>query len=152
MWTVLAMIFGWFLFALFEGITEARLWHHKYKVFNDKIVNKVDSHLVFSIQRGFVLLLMSLVTFLLDTNNPIWVFVLFLLANALTFSFIHNGMMYTHRNHLSKKSSGKEIYPKKWFDQSNTSTAVMTKVMTPVSRTVQFVVGIVLYVIIFILI
>lgn len=131
------LVVSWFIFALFEGITEARLWHYKYRVYGESIV-KTDSHTHFVIQRGIVLLLVSFVVYL---GNDLWVASLSFIANALTFSFIHNGMMYTHRNYLSTNDKGREIYPKEWFDQSTNSNALTTKFMTPVSRTIQFVVG-----------
>lgn len=145
---VLFLIVTWFVFSLFEGITEARLWHHKYKLFDEGIVNTIDSHVAFTIQRGIVLVIISLLVYWFFEDHALLISGLFFLGNALTFSFIHNGMMYTHRNYLSKQTDQKEIYPKKWFAQSSTSSAVLTKVMTPVSRTIQFVVGLVLYLVI----
>lgn len=145
---LLFLIVSWLIFAFFEGLTEARLWHHKYKVFKDRVVNTFDSHKAFAIQRGVVLIIMSILPYLHFDDRSFFISGLFFLANALIFSFVHNGVMYSHRNYLSKQTSGKEIYPKKWFDQSTTSSAVLTKVMTPVSRTVQFVVGMVLHAII----
>lgn len=148
MWVLIVLILSWFLFSLLEGLTEARLWHHKYKVFDERVVNKFDSHTSFAIQRGVVILFMCIVVHLYADVDSLVVSLLFFIASALTFSFLHNGMMYTHRNQLSKMTKGDEIYPKKWFDQSKTSSAFTTKFMTPVSRTLQFVFGVILYVVI----
>lgn len=149
-WISIILIIIWFIFTLFEGITEAKLWHYKYSggLTNTMMEDDLDVHPIFMTQRGAIILLMSFIGYLIANENPWWVFILFFLGSSLTFSFLHNGVIYTYRNYLSKLVYDEEIYPKKWFDQSTTSNAVLTKFMTPVSRTIQFVIGLGMYIII----
>lgn len=87
------------------------------------------NHAIFTLQRGCVLLLFG---FIIK-----WDALLFILM----FPFIHDGMYYTRRNIMNVA-----IYPKKWFDQSNTSTALLTKFFTPWVRTGLFVIALILYI------
>lgn len=148
---LITILIGWLIFALFEGLTEARLWHYKNEHPTKRIIKPRDAHIFFAIQRGFVLFVLSFIVWL-KFELFLASFIIFV-ANSLVFSFVHNGAMYAHRNWLSKlNDNDEEIYPKKWFDQSTTSTALTTKLMTPVSRTIQFIVGILLYIVVIIFI
>lgn len=59
------------------------------------------------------------------------------IAYVFIFPFIHDGSYYKMRNIID---SG--IYTKKWFAQSETSTAITTKIFTPLIRTLFFITGI----------
>ena len=52
--------------------------------------------------------------------------------------FCHNGCFYYTRDILDHK------YPKRWFAQSTSSTAWLTKFFTPTVRTISFLVGVIL--------
>lgn len=102
---------------------------------------------MFMLQRGLFLLVSGVAAYYI-TDNIWWAFY-FIGMNALLFSFFHNGAMYTERHLMDKKARprlGKWIYPKQWWDQSTTSTAVLTKLMGPVSRTIQMVIGLAGYI------
>ena len=125
----------WVMYSTLEGLREAFYWHYKGIASS---TDGVDLHPIFTLQRG--ILLFTLMFFMWVTLSST-VGVLIFLANALLFSFFHNGMMYLFRNKLDSK-----VYPKKWFDQSTTSTAKTTKFMTPVSRTIQAILGLGIYI------
>lgn len=130
----------WILFSIIEGKREAHFWHHRnaspdYGVFAEK-----DRHPLFMFQRGLVLLIGAIASFYI--TESIWWSLFIMVMNMLVFSFFHNGMMYTERYNMSKMVSKEPIYPKKWFDQSLTSQAKLTKFMTPISRTIQALLGI----------
>jgi len=76
---------------------------------------------------------------------PIWYITSWdvVLAYCVMFPFIHDGGYYSMREKLVQGT-----YPKKFFAQSKTSTAFLTKYMTPVVRTILFVlaVGYIIYV------
>ena len=112
----------WGLYSIFEGIREAIFYHYK----NHNIKRLFNEHIIFTIQRGIVFIILIL----LSKN------ILLLISFILCFSFIHNGSYYTMRNILNK-----EIYKRKWFDQSTTSTSFWTKYMTPLNRTILFIVS-----------
>lgn len=59
------------------------------------------------------------------------------LSYMFVFPFVHDGAYYSMREKLVSGT-----YPKKWFDQSNTSTALLTKFFNPTVRTIFFIVGI----------
>lgn len=58
------------------------------------------------------------------------------LCYMAAFPFFHDGLYYTGREKLSPG-----VYPKKWFAQSTTSTALWTKYFTPVLRTLLAISG-----------
>lgn len=122
-------------YATLEGWREAIYWHVKVgSRFYDWFPN-VEEHIVFSIQRSIVLIMVCTSLFFIGMS---WYLVLTsLIGMALCFSFIHNGTMYLTRNNLDNT-----IYPKRWMAQSTSSVAKTTKFMTPMSRTIQFIIGI----------
>lgn len=122
----------WICYVLCEAYREGYYWHYKSFVVDDR---KFNIHIIFTIQRFLMLASLTFVKFeYFSVNN--FDLLLFFVSCCLTFSFIHNGMYYTIRNMLNNN-----IYKKKWFDQSSTSTALTTKFFTPVSRTIMFVIG-----------
>lgn len=138
----------WILYALIEGKREAIFWHHRIHSTDYKIFKSIDRHPLFMLQRGLFLLVIG-ITFYYITDN-IWWALYFIGMNSLIFSFFHNGSLYTERHQMDKKvhpMKGKWVYPKKWWDQSTTSTAVLTKFMNPISRTIQMIIGLIGYMI-----
>lgn len=125
----------WILYSVFEGKREA--FYFSYKV-RSAIDHKVDEHAMFTIQRMFVAILICLVCF-----NGWLDCILLLFSLMMCFPFFHDGSYYLTR----KKLDG--IYPKGWFDQSTTSTAITDKLKLfyPATRTITLVVslGIVIY-------
>lgn len=134
----------WISYSIVEGIREAHFWHHRIKSSDYEKFKHIDRHLLFAVQRGFVLKLLSVATYLIFEN--IWVCCYLFLMNCLIFSFFHNGAMYRERHRMSVMANpdnkSKWIYLKGWFDQSSTSTSKMTKYMTPIARTIEAFVGI----------
>jgi hypothetical protein len=120
----------WLVYCIFEGIREGNYWHN---VSITSVYPKYNIHALFLVQR-------IIVAYCLSFNSAA---LLSLLIMALTFSFIHNGSYYTTRYFLSNK----QIYKKTWFDQSKSSTSVLTDVMTPVWRSIFFLIGAVILVI-----
>jgi hypothetical protein len=123
-----------------EGEREAFYFSYKIKCPPSWIQqhSAVNEHEMFTVQRAFVLAMACIACYhdWLDT-------VLLAFACMGCFPFMHDGMYYLTRNKLDG------IYPKKWFDQSETSTALTDKygLVNPVPRTIYFVlsVGIVVY-------
>jgi len=143
----LLFILIWGLYTLIEGYREGYYWHYKMHTLDNSDNIKRNLHVTFTLQRTLVLVLLFVVfSSFINIYATFWVS----LANLLIFTFIHNGMMYTTRNSMSKvmfpTDETKWLYPKGWFDQSVTSTAKATKYMTPVSRTIQFCLGLVIYI------
>jgi len=102
-----------FLWAFLEGKREAQYFHYKWSLPNPTKVK--DEHLHFTIQRSLYVILSSIVASLL---YQYWSGIIMLISIALTFSFFHNGSYYLRRNQLNN-----EIYKKRWFGESTTTTA-----------------------------
>ena len=113
----------WVLYSIMEGIRDGLFYHYK----NHNIKRLFNEHIIFTIQRGIV----SIFLILLSKN------LLLIIPFILGFSFIHNGSYYTMRNILNK-----EIYKRKWFDQSTTSTSFWTKYMNPYVRIILFIISV----------
>ena len=94
----------WCLFALYCGILEAFMFHNK--IFIKHI------HTYFTIFR------LTVAFPLAYFNDHLPVTVLFM---VLVFPFLHDGVYYYTRNILNPR-----IYPKKWFDYSTTSNAIVS--------------------------
>lgn len=121
---VLAFVL-WCGYACMEGNREADFFH---LILSRADISKKDGkylHIIWTIQRALVLGIVALLTWKAA------------IACALVFPFIHDGSEYSSRNDLNPLN-----YPKRWFDQSTTSTAFLTKFETPVVRTVLAVLGI----------
>jgi len=128
------IILGLFIiYAGFEGWREGIYWHVKVGSRFYDWFPPVEEHIIFSIQRGIVLIMGC--ALLLTVMSWYWVLAS-LIGMALCFSFVHNGAMYLTRNNLDNT-----VYKKGWMDQSTSSVALTTKFMTPVSRTIQFILG-----------
>ena len=108
-------------FAYFSAKFEAYYYHYTAK-YNDM----PNIHFLFTIIRIFYLL-------------PVWCLTDYkaIICYIFMFPFFHDGAYYTERNRLNP-----DIYKKKWFAQSNTSTAKLTKYFTPIVRTVFAIIGI----------
>jgi hypothetical protein len=119
----------WLLYSAFEGIRESYYWWLNSKFGGDIGFN---IHIIFALQRGLVILMTGL---LID--------IFLAMSLMLTFSFIHNGFYYLGRGFISKSTGEKNPYPKGFFSQSTTSTAITTKIFTPTIRTISFILGII---------
>ena len=135
----LILLLSFIGYSAFEGWREAIYWHVKIGSGFHDWQPKTEEHIIFSLQRAIVLLMGG--TLLLFTGIPWYFTLLSILGSALTFSFIHNGIMYTVRNNLDNT-----IYPKQFWDQSTSSVAKTTKFMTPISRTIQFILGVLIHI------
>jgi hypothetical protein len=137
----------WIAYSIIEGKREAFFWHHKIKSSDYRFFKDIDRHPIFSIQRGLMLLSLSITTYYM-LDSILWSSYLFIM-NCLIFSFFHNGAMYLERFKMSvfvnPTDSTKWIYKKGWWDQSTTSTARLTRLMSPISRTIQFILGVIGY-------
>lgn len=140
----------WIVYSIIEGKREANFWHHLIKSTDYKIFKDKDSHPLFAVQRGLMLVALSLVSYLI-LDSILLALYLFIM-NCLIFSFFHNGSMYLERYKMSQmvspNDSSKWIYRMGWWDQSTTSTAWSTKFMTPLNRTIQVILGLAGYAII----
>lgn len=115
-------------YSAFEGWREAIYWHVKIGSRFHNWFPNTEEHIIFSIQRGIVLLMGCSLLFF--TGMAWYWCIASLIGMALCFSFIHNGFMYLTRNNLDNT-----VYPKRFWAQSSSSVAKTTKFMTPVSRT-----------------
>ena len=124
------------VYSSFEGIKEAIMFHYKVLA-NNKDDN--NEHMVFSIQRGSMIIALSLFSYLY--YNSIVLSSCFGLSLMLGFSFLHNGLYYTVRDMLTKG-----VYPKHFFDNTHTSNAKMN--FGFIQRTFLFLMSIVLLILI----
>lgn len=115
----------WGIYSLLEGVSNAFM----YNVKSVGKTNKINEHIIFTIQRAVVLFGLIGLDYKL------------LVVAILIFSFLFNGMYYTTREWLSPG-----VYPKTWFSWSTTSTAITEKFDGPITRTVEFVFGILTYI------
>lgn len=124
-------------YSAMEGWREAIYWHVKGGSRYYDWFPKVEEHVLFTIQRAITIIMGSILLFFTGLH---WCLcITSMVGYALTFTFIHNGIMYLTRNELDPT-----VYHKRFWEQSTSSVAKTTKFMTPVSRTIQFVVGILL--------
>lgn len=137
----------WIMYSIIEGKREAIFWHHRIKSSDYTLFKNIDRHPLFTIQRGLMLMSLALASYYI-LDNILLVGYLFIM-NLLIFSFFHNGSMYSERYKMSVIANIDEpntwIYEKRWWAQSTTSTAWLTKFMTPTSRTIQAILGVIGY-------
>lgn len=93
----------WLIFVLISSVGEAFLFH------NNKFKTK-HKHVIMEIIR-----ILFAIPYIYMSNEPL-IFGLFI---GLSFPFLHDGIYYTIRHILNQK-----MYPKMWFDRSETSTAI----------------------------
>jgi len=122
----------WCLYALFEGHREGSYWYIKNSIFKLGHLFTIDfkEHIMWTIQRSLVLVLVYI--------SSDWITVA---CCILVFPFMHDGAYYTRRNWINKG-----IYPKRFFAQSKTSTAIATKYFPPIVRTICAVLGVGLFI------
>ena len=121
MWHSISIFLIWIMYSCLEGWREGVFFH---KVEVDKLGGKI-LHSTWTIQRALVL------GMILATNLDWWV-----VALPLVFPFFHDGQYYTTRNRFNR-----QIYTKKWWAQSTTSTAFLTKFETPIVRSILAIIG-----------
>jgi len=124
-------------YAAFEGWREGIYWHVKGGSRYYDWQPKVEEHVIFTIQRAIITIMGSILLFF--TGMAWYWCVASVIGYALTFTFMHNGIMYLTRNEIDPT-----IYHKRFWAQSTSSVAKTTKFMTPISRTIQFIVGVLL--------
>jgi hypothetical protein len=132
------LTFIWFLYSYLEGFRESYYWWFKSVSGKEEGFN-IHTH--FLIQRG---VLFIMICYILDFD------LLKITIFPLTFSFIHNGSYYLNRSRIAKSNNEVDPYPKGFFDQSFSSTALTTRLFTPVNRTILFIIGIFFYILNFI--
>ncbi len=131
----LLLIFS--IYSLLEGWREALYFHVK-STASAYFVKDYKEHKFFALQRSCFMGILPI--YFVPTVN-IHTTIMYLVAVAsqmLMFSFLHNGMYYTGRNILNHTT-----YPKRWIDQTTTSTAKMN--FNFCTRTIMFLVGIIAY-------
>ncbi len=137
----------WITYAIIEGYREAFYFFFRGNSYQYPQITNINPHTLFTTQRLIVGSMISVAYYIF--YSKIYVALLILLANGLLFSFFHDGMYYTIRNWISVKTTPTQlIYPKKWFDQSITSTALEDKfsISHPISRTIQAIIGVAIYI------
>jgi hypothetical protein len=126
----LILFFG---FVFFEAWREAIYWHVKGGGIYDTWKSTPEEHTLFTVQRAIFFI--SIIVILLTNIN--WLLtIMFTIGLVLMFSFLHNGFYYMFRNKLNP-----DIYQERFFAQSTTSVAKLTKFMTPKIRTIKFSIG-----------
>ena len=143
---LIGVLLVWICYSGFEGFREAHYWFYRTAYPDFEKIKHMDQHKEFMFQRGIVL---GLISVIVSMTTQSWLIVgLIFIANALIFSFHHNGMMYLVRKELSEEITPEQPnpYPKGWFSQSSTSQAKMTFLMGPTSRTIQMIIGICMYI------
>jgi len=119
-----------FAYSIIEGKREAYYYHNS-NLLQGKGV-KENIHSLFFIQRAIFT-----TSLLFICNNPKSALTM-LVSFILIFSYFHNGMYYLTRNKLDK-----DIYTKKWSDESTSSTAKIE--INYKQRTISLIIGLLLY-------
>jgi hypothetical protein len=84
----------WILYSFFEGVREANSKHHKEF---SKSLTDVKSTMIYNLQRGLVLIIISLNLL----SHISWWASISTLSMALMFPYIHNGTYFLMRNKLN---------------------------------------------------
>lgn len=121
----------WIFYFILEGVREAYFWHHSA---NSNKQTKYNLHGIFTIQRILLFVLINIICLSLGK-----ILILFDIALILSQPFFHNGMYYLIRNKIDKN-----VYNKKWLDQSVNSTAVLTKIEQPIVRVIFFILSLII--------
>ena len=100
------------LFAIASGIVEAILWSKM-----GTHATKWNEHIFIVFQRGVFFLTFIICAYFEHTAKNI--FLIFSFA-ILSYPYFHDGAYYWFRNVIDNK-----IYPKRWKDDSTTSTAII---------------------------
>jgi len=108
------IITSWILASLVEGCRDGFYYHNS---MTSTSPAKQNIHFLFTIERTIIGLAHTIIYLKLVDGNYYHAFT-FGLSLMFIFSWFHNGMYLTTRNYLDNKE-----YPKKWFDDSTTSTA-----------------------------
>lgn len=126
----LTLLFLWIIGCLVEGKRDANYYREK---MHSTKPSKQNIHWLFMIERVIILATICWINsiFFTTLNSIVFTFSL-----VLMFSFLHNGMYFATRNKIDKGT-----YPKKWFSNSNTSTARIE--LTIIPRAVMFLTGII---------
>lgn len=119
------------LYAFFEGKREA-YYYHSASISGDS--GRYNIHWLYLVQR-----IIFHISIFICINENIFIKICLLVSYGLCFSFIHNGSYFLQRNKLDNK-----IYPKKWMDDSISSTASYE--VSFKERTFTFIAGIILFV------
>lgn len=125
----IAIFILWVIYSIFEGHREAEYWH----LSAITAISSGKEHFNWSIQRLIVIIIA-----IFSANLILLKSIILFLSMMFVFPFLHDGAYYMRRNSLDGS------YPKKWFDQSVTSTAILTKVFTPLVRTIAFFIGVII--------
>lgn len=123
----------WIVYSLLEGFREGYYWYNRN---NSPKKDNIEIHPYFAIQRGLVMVSLSIISY---TQYNLIVSLVVLFSLMLIFSFFHNGIYYLTRNKLDNN-----IYKDKWKSQSTTSTAKLTKLMTYRNRLFMMIIGFIL--------
>jgi len=106
------LTFAWILYAMVDGFVNA----HYYDMHpEDK--GHINLHAFYNICRGVILSLMFGIVYM---KSSFWLSLFYIVTPVGIFSFFHNGTYYTTRNWLNP-----HIYKKRWWDHSETSTALI---------------------------
>lgn len=124
------LLFGWILCSLLEGCRDSFFYHYR---MNSTKPDKYNIHWLFTLERGILLSAICFINSIyFSTVNTI----IFTSSLILIFSFFHNGMYFTVRHLLDKT-----LYPKKWFDNSTSSTATIE--LSAVARAIMMAIGLI---------
>lgn len=132
------MITVYVLYCIIEGTREGGYWHIKNTTKYIDIKFPLDEHMLWAMQR--VLVGMLTLPFAYQVLGLTWDLALYAAASLSIFPFMHDGPMYHYRHILNDR-----LYPKKWLDQSITSTANATEYFPPVVRVVLLIAAIGVY-------
>lgn len=126
------LLLTWIGYALIEGIQEGYFYDYRNIASPTK---KQNLHWMPFLERGIVIVLIGFLNYTQeDTLFPMLKNGIFIFSLMLIFSFFHNGIYYLTRNKLDKN-----IYPKKWFENSATSEATIE--LSFISRTLMAITG-----------
>jgi hypothetical protein len=126
----------WVVFMSFEGIREGHYWFWLFKS-NGLPSNE---HKLWTVQRSVVYLI--IIVCISMTNYAIENVLLFALCLLISSPFFHDGFYYQTRHKLDNT-----IYKKGFFDQSTSSTALLTKFCTPILRTLYLLISLLIFII-----
>lgn len=131
----------WVIYSLLEGVRDAFYYNSENKSSSTN-TSRYNIHWIFFVCRVCVWMLIGIIIYFSNQNNTLTLF-LFSISLSLIFSYLHNGIYYYMRNQLDPT-----IYQKAWFDDSNSSTAILE--FDYKTRTLMMIIGILSIVVSFI--
>lgn len=128
------LFIAWCVYVSIEGFREGMYFHYLFKSNG----SATYEHKLWTVQRIIVFLIIFI--FISVAYCNIEKSLLYACSIVLCSPFLHDGFYYVSRHKLDER-----IYKKGFFDQSTTSTALLTKFCTPILRSIYFLISLIIF-------